>query len=155
MKSTLDTLDGLSRKLNIEIPLEKVQQAFEKVYKGIQKNATIKGLRKGKAPLATIRTIYSDRVKNDVVQDLIQDSYQAALEEHSLDPVGFPKISFSHADEASPFHFSAEFEVRPEVVIKKFEDLSVQKEILEISDDRVAGILGKHPQQSGRNRHGV
>src|SRR5580700_10761291 len=117
MKSTLDKLDGLSRKLNIEIPVEKVQEAFEKVYKGIQKNATIKGFRKGKAPLATIRSIYSDRVKSDVVQDLIQDSYQAALEEHRLDPVGFPRIAFSHADEESPFHFSAEFEVRPEVVI--------------------------------------
>jgi trigger factor len=141
MKSTLDKLDGLSRKLNIEIPAEKVQEAFEKVYKGIQKNATVKGFRKGKAPIATIRTIYSDRVKSDVVQDLIQDNYQAALEEHSLDPVGFPKISFTTADEASPFHFTAEFEIRPEVVIKKFENLPVQKEILEISDERVAGIL--------------
>lgn len=141
MKSTLDKLDGLSRKLNIEIPAEKVQQAFEKVYKGIQKNATVKGFRKGKAPLATIRSMYSDRVKSDVVQDLIQDSYQAALDEHSLDPVGFPKISFTHADESSPFHFTAEFEVRPEVVIKKYEDLPVQKERLQISDERVNGIL--------------
>src|SRR3954466_14345565 len=96
MKSTLDKLDGLARKLNIEIPAEKVQKAFEKVYKGIQKNATVKGFRKGKAPIATIRTIYSDRVKSDVVQDLIQDSYQAALEEHALDPIGFPKIAFAN-----------------------------------------------------------
>ena len=141
MKSTLDKLDGLSRKLNIEVPAEKVQEAFEKVYKRIKKNATVKGFRKGKAPIATIRSLYSDRVKSDVVQDLIQDSYQAALEEHSLDPVGFPKIAFTAADETSPFHFTAEFEIRPDVVIKKFENLPVQKEILEISDDRVAGIL--------------
>lgn len=141
MKSTLDKMTGLSRKLNIEIPADRVQQAFEKVYKGIQKSATVKGFRKGKAPLATIRSIYSEKVRSDVVQDLIQDSYQAALEEHALDPVGFPKISFSNADEASPFHFTAEFEVRPEVVIKKFENLPVQKEILDISEERVGGIL--------------
>lgn len=141
MKSTLDKLDGLSRKLNIEIPAEKVQEAFEKVYKGIQKNATVKGFRKGKAPMATIKSIYSDRVKSDVVQDLIQESYQAALEEHSLDPIGFPKVSFATANEENPFHFTAEFEVRPEVVIKKYENLPVQKEILEISDERVNGIL--------------
>ena len=141
MKSTLDKLDGLSRKLNIEIPAEKVQEAFEKVYKGIQKNATVKGFRKGKAPIASIKAAYSDRVKNDVVQDLIQESYQAALEEHSLDPVGFPKVAFTAADEESPFKFTAEFEVRPEVVIKKFENLPLQKEILEISDERVNGIL--------------
>jgi trigger factor len=141
MKSTLDKLDGLSRKLNVEIPADRVSQAFDKVYKGIQKNATVKGFRKGKAPIATIRSIYGEKVKSDVVQDLIQDSYQAALEEHKLDPVGFPKISFATADEASPFSFIAEFEVRPEVVIKKFEALPVQKEILEIPDDRISTIL--------------
>jgi trigger factor len=141
MKSTLDKMEGLARKLNIEVPAETVQQAFEKVYKGIQKNATVKGFRKGKAPLATIRTTYSDRVKGDVVQDLIQESYQKALEEHKLDPVGFPKISFATMDEANPFHFTAEFEVRPEVVVKKYENLPLQREKLDIGDERVASIL--------------
>jgi hypothetical protein len=41
MKSTVDKLSGLSRKLNVEIPAEKVQQAFDRVYKAIQKKANI------------------------------------------------------------------------------------------------------------------
>lgn len=141
MKSTLDKLDGLSRKLNIEVPAEKVQAAFDRVYKGIQQNATIKGFRKGKAPMATIRSIYSGRVTGDVVQELVQEGYQAALEHHQLDPVGYPKISFTHAHETGPFQFTAEFEIRPDVVIKKYENLSVQKEILEIPEQRVNDIL--------------
>jgi trigger factor len=141
MKVTVDKLQGLSRKLNVEVPAEKVQQAFDKVYKAIQKKANIKGFRQGKAPIATIKSIYGEQVKSDVVNELVNEGYQQALEDQKMDPVGYPKISFSPVDEAKAFSFSAEFEVRPDVEVKNFENLNVMREKLEIPDDRVAQIL--------------
>ncbi len=141
MKSTVDKLEGLSRKINVEVPAEKVQQAFDRVYKAIQKKANIKGFRPGKAPLATIKSTYGDQVKNDVVNELINDAYSSVLEEHKLEPVGYPKISFNALDEKKSFSFTAEIEVRPDVDVKKFEGLSVMKEKLEIPEDRIASIL--------------
>ena len=141
MKSTVDKLDTLSRKITVEISAEKVQQAFEKVYKGIQKKANIKGFRQGKAPIATIKSAYSDQVKGDVINDLINDAYSTALEEHTLEPVGYPKVSFEPIDESKAFSFTAEFEIRPDVQVTKFEGLDVIKEKLEISEDRIATVL--------------
>ena len=141
MKSTVDKLQGLSRKLNVEIPTEKVQLAFDKVYKGIQKKANIKGFRQGKAPIATIKTIYADQVKSDVVNELINEAYQSALDEHKMEPVGYPKVSFQPIDENASFNFTAEFEIRPEVQVKNYENLNVLKEKMEIPEDRVGQIL--------------
>jgi trigger factor len=141
MKSTVDKLDGLVRKINVQIPVEKVQQAFDKVYKAIQKKANIKGFRQGKAPLATIKTIYGDQVKSDVVNELVNEGYQTALDEHRLDPVGYPRISFEPIMENKDFTFSAELEVRPEVELKKYEGLVVLKERSEVSDEQVASVL--------------
>lgn len=141
MKSTVDRGEGLSRKLNVEIPVEKVQEAFDKVYKAIQKKANIKGFRQGKAPLKTIKSMYGEQVKTDVINDLVNEGYQSALEQHKLDPVGYPKVSFDSLDEEKGFTFTAEFEVRPEVKLKAFEGLSVMKEKLEVSEDRVKDIL--------------
>jgi trigger factor len=141
MKSTVDKLDGLSRKLNVEIPAEKVQQAFDKVYKAIQKKANIKGFRQGKAPIATIKSIYGEQVKNDVLNDLIGEHYQTALEEHKLEPVGYPKVSFQPLAENAVFNFTAEFEIRPEIQVKNYENLNVLKEKLEIPEERVQQIL--------------
>ena len=141
MRSSIDKLEGLSRKLKVEIPAETVQQAFDKIYKGIQKDATVKGFRKGKAPLATIRSIYADKVRGDVVNDLINESYGNALAEHKMEPVGYPKISFNQIEEDKIFTFTAEFEVRPEVVVSNYEGLKVQKEKLEMNDDRIGNIL--------------
>src|SRR5690348_2492330 len=109
MKSTVDKLDGLSRKLNVEIPAEKVHQAFDRVYKAIQKKANIKGFRQGKAPMNVIKSMYGDQVKSDVVNDLINEGYQSALDEHKLEPIGYPKVSFEGIDEGKGFHFTAEF----------------------------------------------
>lgn len=141
MKSTVDRLDTLSRKITVEIPAEKVQKAFEKVYKALQKKANIKGFRQGKAPLNTIKSVYGDQVKGDVINELVNDAYQSALEEHSLEPVGYPKVAFEPIDEDKSFSFTAEFEIRPEVDLKKFEGLDVQKEKIEIPEDRITTVL--------------
>lgn len=141
MKSSVDKLDGLVRKLNVEVPAEKVQSAFDRVYKGIQKNANIKGFRKGKAPMATIKSLYADKVHDDVLNDLVSEGYRAALDEHSLDPIGYPKIDFETLDSDKQFNFSAEFEVRPEVTLKKYEGLKIEKEKIQVSDEQVDSVL--------------
>lgn len=141
MKSTLEKLSTLERKLNIEIPVTEVQAAFENAYKEVQKHVAIKGFRKGKAPITTIKNLYSDRVKQDVIQDLIQKHYPKALDQHSLDPIGYPAIEFDAFDSQADFKFTAAFEVRPEIPLKKVEGLEVKKEKLGSSDKFVNETL--------------
>lgn len=141
MKATLETVSNLQRKLNIQVPASEVQAAFNNAYVSIQKHVAIKGFRKGKAPLQTVKSLYGDRVKQDVVNDLVQKYYSSALREHSLNPVSFPTIEFDNLNEAADFAFTAEFEVRPEVVLKQIEKLQVQKEKFVLGDDFVNNTL--------------
>ena len=121
MKSTVESLEGLERKLNIEVPQESVQNEFELAYKNIQRQASIPGFRKGKAPIKTIEKMYGDRVKQDVLQNLVQKAYESALNEHSLNPIGFPNIKFDEFESNQDFSFSAQFEVRPKIELNKYE----------------------------------
>jgi trigger factor len=135
MKSNLETLSTLERKLNIRVPATEVQAAFERAFKGLQQHATVKGFRKGKAPIKTIKQMFGDRVKNDVVQDLVQTHYASALDEHSLEPISYPTIEFDELKEEQDFAFTAEFEIRPDVKVTNFEKLPVKKEKLEVKDE--------------------
>ncbi|OFZ20382.1 MAG: trigger factor [Bdellovibrionales bacterium RBG_16_40_8] len=141
MKNSLENTGGLGRKLTIKVPAEKVSSTFDRVYKGIKKNANIKGFRKGKAPLQTIKSLYSDRVKQDVLEDLISEAYSHALGEHSLRPVSPPQINFDKLEEIEDFHFTAEFEIRPEIVLKKIENLKVEKEKLDVTEEKIDSII--------------
>lgn len=143
MKTTIEKTSGLGRKLNVEISATKVTSAFDKVYKGLQKNANIKGFRKGKAPLNIIKQMYADRVKQDVLEDLVSMAYSSALKEHTLHPVSEPTVNFDKLEEDGDFSFTAEFEIRPEVNLKKVEKLKVETEKLEVKDDAVDTILNQ------------
>ena len=141
MKTSLEKTGSLGRKLTVEVPVETVTTAFDRVYKGIQKNANIKGFRKGKAPIQMIKTMYTDQVKQDVLEQLINEAYSNALTEHSLNPVTQPHVQFDKLDEANPFHFTAEFEIRPEIKIRKIDKLKVEKEKLDVNNEKVESIL--------------
>jgi trigger factor len=141
MKSSVENLTSLQRRLHIEIPAATVESTFQKHFSNIQKNVQLKGFRKGKAPLSAVRSMYGDRVKSDVVQDLIQNHYVQALTTHKLDPIGNPEFEFADPIDGVDFKFSAEFDVRPEVTLKKYEGLEVEKEKLEFDDKRIDAVL--------------
>ncbi len=141
MKSTVENTSTLGRKINVAVPVDAVRSAFDRVFSSIQKNAEIKGFRKGKVPMATIRTMYKDRVMGDVANELINQFYFHALTEHKLEPIGNPELEFDDPTEIKDFNFTAVVEVRPEVVLKKYEGLEVLKEKFELSPDAVDKVL--------------
>ena len=141
MKAQIQITEGLQRKLNVEIPLETVKSTFDKVYQSIQRQVEIKGFRKGKAPIATIKTMYKDRVQADVAQDLIQMHYPVALQEQKIEPINYPEFEFEDPTESKDFSFSAVFDVRPEVKVKKWEGLEVEKEKFVIDQSKIDQVL--------------
>jgi trigger factor len=141
MKSSLENITNLQKKLNVEVPSEAVQAAYDRVFQQIQKQVEIKGFRKGKAPLTTIRSMYGDRVSSDVAQDLIQNFYVMALRDHKLSPVSYPDFEFDPPSELIDFKFSAIFDIRPEIVLKKYEDLEIEKQKYSFDEAQLEKVL--------------
>ncbi len=141
MKSNLEKISGLERKISIVVPPETVNSTFEKAYKGIQSQVNIPGFRKGKAPMPVIKQKYKGHVISDVVNDLVKDAYLKALVEHAIDPVSYPQIAFDNVEEGQEFQFSATIEIRPNIELKKISGLKIQKEKLIIGDEQVNDIL--------------
>lgn len=141
MKAQVQITQGLQRKINVEIPQNVVTTAFDKVYQSIQRNVQIKGFRKGKAPLSTIKSLYKTQVLGDVAQDLIQMHYPQAIKENNIDPISYPEFEFEDPSEGKDFNFTAIIEVRPEVKVKKWEGLEVEKEKFTFNDAQYEQVL--------------
>lgn len=141
MKTNVESVSNLGRKLHVEVPSKRVNEEFQKAYKYLQTQVNIKGFRKGKAPINTIKTMYADRVKGDVAQNLVQDAYVSALKEHKLTPVSMPQIDFSEITEDKDFSFTADFEIRPETNIVKKEGFQLEKEKIMVSEDHIKTAL--------------
>ena len=141
MKTQLEKVSTLGRKLNIEVPAALVTSTMERFYKGVQQQAELKGFRKGKAPIAMIKNLYSDRVKMDVTQELLKVGFSKGLQEHSVEPVDYPEFEFDEVIDGKDFNFSANFEVRPEVDLKTYEGLEIEKQIFSVDTKEVDSIL--------------
>lgn len=143
MKSTIEASEGLKRKLKIVVDPEMVKEAFEKQFQKIRGEVTLKGFRKGKAPLSQIKSMYKEQATRNVVEELVQDNYISALQTHNLQPINYPKIDLDQIEEDKGFSFTAELEVRPEVDLKKYEGLEIEKEETTIDEARVEEVINQ------------
>lgn len=141
VKAKVKELKECARLLNIEVPQEAVRDKFEEVYSHIRKAASIPGFRIGHAPEELVRSRYSGAAKEEVLKQLIPDSYLAAVEELALIPVEPPRISDVKFEEGKPLSFSANVQVRPKVSVKRYKGLEAKKDKTEVSDDEVKKAL--------------
>lgn len=128
MQVNVEQLSSVKKKINFEIPAERVQAETEKVFAQIRKHAVIPGFRKGKAPQGLIRKSYQDQVEGDVMKNIFNDTYYKYIQDNNLLPVGYPILDTDAITEGSPFKYSATIEVYPEVAVNNYEGFELVKE---------------------------
>jgi trigger factor len=141
MQINVESVSSIKKKLNFEIPAARVASEVEKVYGEIRKHAAIKGFRKGKVPKDIIEKHYSDKMADDVLKNLVNDTYFKALMDANIYPVSHPVIESEELKPGEPFKYSATVEVFPDVVVKDFTGLAVEKELFVLKEEVVATRL--------------
>jgi trigger factor len=129
------------REIELEIPAENVQKAAEKVARDIARIARIPGFRPGKAPVTLVRRRFADDIQGEVVQSLVPEYLEKALDEKKLVPVTRPEVDQVHFKEGEPLRFRAIFEVLPEFELGDYKNLQVQVDEIEIGDAQVEKAL--------------
>jgi trigger factor len=129
------------RELELEIPAENVQKAAEKVARDLARVARVPGFRPGKAPVTLIRRRFADDIQGEVVQSLVPEYLEKALDEKKLIPVTRPEVDQVEFKEGEPLRFRAVFEVLPEFELGDYKNLEVQVDAIEIGDAQVNKTL--------------
>ena len=112
-------------------------EAVTKVFRKKAKNINVPGFRKGKAPRAIIEKMYGAGIfYEDAINDLIPDAYSEALKESALEVVGQPEFDIVSLDD-NGLVLSAKVYVKPEVEVKDYLGIEVDKEIAEVTEEDV------------------
>ena len=129
------------REIELEIPAENVQKAAEKVARDIARIARVPGFRPGKAPVTLIRRRFADDIQGEVVQSLVPECLEKALDEKKLVPVTRPEVDQVQYKEGEPLRFRAVFEVLPEFELGDYKNLHVQVDEIKVGDEQVDKAL--------------
>lgn len=141
MQVNVEEISPVQKKINIEIPAERVNEEIEKAYSAIQKKAKLQGFRPGKAPLQLIKRTYSDAMRDEVMRKFYEQTLYKAMDEHKIEPVDSPTIESDILEHNSPFKYSALVEVMPQILLKEYTGLEVKKEIYVAKPESIEGEL--------------
>jgi trigger factor len=147
MQIKVESLSSIKKKINFEIPAQQVSAEVDKAYAEIRKHAAIKGFRKGKVPMGLIEKHYGEKMAEDVLKSLVNDTYFKAVTDQGINPVSYPVIESDPLKPGQPFNYSATVEIFPEVAVQDYLGLELVKEQV-VQDDQAVAARLKEMQES-------
>jgi trigger factor len=141
MQVSVEQSGNIERKMTISVPSEKVDSEVSRHLQRLSKQVKVPGFRPGKIPMKIMRSRYLGQVMQDVISELIQSSYQDALDKESLRPAGPPSIETTAADEGKDLEYTATFEVYPDLSSLTLSGLKIERTQCEIADSDIDTTL--------------
>ncbi len=137
MQVSVETPGGLQRRMKVEVPSERLEQAIEQRLQQWGRKAKLPGFRPGKVPMKVLQQQFGDQARQEAMSDIVQSTYIEALQQTSLSPAGNPQIEFGSMLAGQALSYTATFEVYPEIQLKGLDGLKVEKPVAEITDSDI------------------
>ncbi|MCL9776142.1 trigger factor [Vibrio methylphosphonaticus] len=141
MQVTVETLEGLERRLNITVPAANIEDAVTAELRNIAKNRRFDGFRKGKVPMKMVAQMYGQAVRQDVMGEVMQRHFIEAIVSEKINPAGAPTFAPVENEAGKDLVFAATFEVYPEVELAGLENIVVEKPATEVNDSDVEEMI--------------
>ncbi|MFI7665892.1 trigger factor [Nocardia sp. NPDC049526] len=151
MKSTVEQLSPTRVRINVEVPFEELKPDFDKAYKALANQVRIPGFRPGKAPAKLIEArLGRGAILEQVVNDALPGRYSEAVTTSEVKVIGQPEIEITKIEDGQELAFTAEVDVRPEIVLPAYDGIEVTVDSFTIGDEDIEEQL-----QSLRQRFGT
>lgn len=147
MQVSIETTQGLERKMTITVPSDRVDSAVNARLQEAAKTVRLNGFRKGKVPLKVVKNRFGAGVRQEVAGELMSQTYYEALTEKSLKPAGQPRIEATKMDEGQDLEFTAVFEVYPEISLPDFSKLKAKRLQAEVEESDIDEMIETLRQQ--------
>ena len=141
MKIDIDELGPVQRKVRVELPAETVAGEFSRAYKNLGQRVRVKGFRTGKIPRNVLQGIYGDDVVSEVRSHLVEETLGEVIKDRGLQIVSRPEVESQDLREGDAFSFSAVFEVKPQIEIKDYLGIEVEKVKIAVTEAQVDEAL--------------
>ena len=142
MATQIEQLSTLERRFTMSIPIAVIESEIETRIKRLARTVKMSGFRPGKVPVKMVASSYGPQVRSEVLSDQVNKSFGAVVDESQLRVAGYPQIEpkFDETDNAN-FLFTATFEVFPDIKPADLSVISIDRPIVEVTDDDVARTL--------------
>ena len=150
MKVTVEDVSPIQKRLNVEIPAEKVDEEINQTVERLKKVVSVPGFRKGKVPKSIIEREYNKEIRGEVFQNLIENTIGEAIKKSEIVMLLEPQLdSSSEVKKGEPFKYSVLMDIEPEIEIPNFREFELVRPKIEVTDEEVEEQLEALRRQFG------
>jgi len=150
MSINLKVLSTTEQLAEIIVDKNDVSKSFQDVLKLFQKDSDLKGFRKGKVPLNVIESRYSKEILEELKTRLISFYIRKASVDNKINVVRTSNLEHDEIKKDSDFTFKVNLEIIPEIKLKPYKEISVDKEVQKVTkkdiDEAMKNVLNNFAQ---------
>ncbi|HEX8846248.1 MAG TPA: trigger factor [Pyrinomonadaceae bacterium] len=146
MKTEVVDLSPTRKEIKIEIEADAVRSAYDSISDRYAQLASVPGFRRGHAPRSVVRTRFKDKIRSEVLQELVPQAVQDAISEHSLEVIGEPELHLDNTEGldkmgTEPISLHVHVEVLPEVKLGEYKGLEAARRLRPVGDEDVDRVI--------------
>ena len=155
MQVTETSAQGLKREYKVVMPAADLAAKLESQLAEMKTKVKINGFRPGKVPTAHIRRMYGKSIMSDVVQEAVNEANRKIVEDNKLRLAGEPKLDIIGGqaemeqvlEAKGDLAFTVAIETLPAFEIGTFDDVAVEKLVVDVPDADVDEALQRMADQ--------
>lgn len=147
MQVSVESGEGLEKRLLVDLPAEQVTAAVEKKLQSLSRNVRMDGFRPGKVPMKVVRQRFGEQARHEAYGELIQATFYEAASKENLKPAGEPSIELRDDGADGGFGYTATFEVMPEITVTGLSEMAITKPMAEVTDADVDNMIERLRKQ--------
>tara|TARA_R110002094_G_scaffold31036_16_gene43459 strand:+ start:6390 stop:7739 length:1350 start_codon:yes stop_codon:yes gene_type:complete len=153
MEVTQTKAEGLSRTFEVKVPASELKTKLDERIEEIRPSMRLKGFRPGKVPAAHVRKMFGRDLMGELVNKLVDETNQKALEENELRPAGQPNVRLDADMEAvikgdADLAYHMDIDVMPEFTPADIADLAITRPVADVADAQIEEALGRIAEQN-------
>jgi trigger factor len=149
MQVSIETTSKLERRLTVGVPAERIDSEVDSRLQKAAGNVRLPGFRPGKVPMKVMRQRFGAGIRQEVLGEVMSQSFQEAVIQEKLRPAGQPSIEPKNLEAGRDLEYIATFEVFPDVEVVELKAFDVEKPVAEVTDADVDNIIEVFQKQQG------
>ncbi|MEX2556373.1 MAG: trigger factor [Actinomycetota bacterium] len=137
MKTTVSQEGPTKVRISVEATPDEVAPAVERAFERLAGEVKVPGFRQGKVPRKVLEArLGADQIREASLQEAVPLLWRRAMTESDVSPISLPDIEVRSYDDRG-LAFDALFEVRPEINLPDFSQISVERPQAAVTDEEL------------------
>ena len=154
LKVDIESVGPCRKHVRVNVPRTDIDHFSQLAVMEIVESAAVPGFRKGRVPVALAQKRFKADISNSVRQRVLMQSLEQLAEENTLDPINEPDFDIESLTipDQGDFEYEFDVEVRPDFDLPKYDGLTIERPIREVTDRNVDQYLEKYLEQYAESK---